>query len=170
MSYNLNEIIKIKRATSGSEITKNRISEEIKLLKPIIEETFELQLEEQKTIFRNLKNKYTQQRQLAFNNGATSYASPDWAVPALCESWLLELSSGSKENIHKVEILIEELSNPNRSEESNNNNKIIGFVFLFLASPLILYYHKWWSALIVFVIGLIISGWSKRHDGPFDAK
>ncbi len=56
------------------------------------------------------------------------------------------------------------MSDDNENEEGSNW-KIL--VFLLVALPLAFGYGGVWVGLVVFLIGSVVIGWEKRHEGPF---
>lgn len=169
MYSNYNDLVKIKRKSSTNPDLKKRIAETVIELKPKIDEIKLLPKSDQREAFNELRKPYTQARQFAYRNGATSEGSPTWAVPAVCENWIFGYQFGSQDEIQKIESVIEELSNPLRPEEGTGGF-IFGTIIIFIGTPLVGYYLNWWVAIIVAIIGLVISGWKYRYNGPFNIK
>ena len=53
----------------------------------------------------------TRDRQRAVQMGAMGFSNPRWAAAAVQEDWIHTLISGSKDEIERVEMLIQELMN-----------------------------------------------------------
>jgi len=163
MSFNIDELRKIRKATSGSEKSKNKISKYIIKMKDKIENVNKLNPEYRKKELINLMNKESQKRKEALNSRISSYADPNWAAPAACESWLYCILTNNKDEIEKANQIINELANSKRINELKKSN-YIGYIFILVFFPLTFYFINWWSALIIFFIGTIIIGWKKRYD------
>ena len=111
MSFNEDELIKIRSKTSGWFKAKARsaISSAISSYKPEIEIAKSLTHIERKKALLALVNKATYERHIALQSGANSYRNPAWAAAATVESWLHELMSGDLQGIEDVEAIINEL-------------------------------------------------------------
>jgi len=113
MSFNEEELLKIKKVTSGffKKKTKLAVAKALVAIKPKIEAAKKLDGDERIEALRILVNEATDARHLAIQIGATSYKDPQWAAAASCESWLHELVGGTPEGIIRVERIISQLSN-----------------------------------------------------------
>jgi hypothetical protein len=169
MEQNANELISIRRKTSYNPQLKKAIADEINKIKSQVEVIKHLPKEEQKIAFIKLKAPYTLARQNAYKNGSSSEGSPEWAVPAVIESWLFCYLSNNEENVIQSEQVIEQLSDYNRPEESSILISI-GNVVKYFGTVLAFYFGTWWLAIIVFIIGAIMSGWAMRYNGPLITK
>ncbi len=111
MSFNIDELLKIEKATSGIFKKKARtfISNALSSLRPYIDEAVAKEGLEREEILKALVNRATGLRQEAVRQGARSHGSPEWAAAAACESWLHELLLGNKESISSVEKIIKRL-------------------------------------------------------------
>lgn len=166
--FNYQELVKIKKATSASSKTKLKIADALHELTPEIEEAKKYHGEKRSEMLVDLVNQYTNLRQNALKNGASSHADPRWAVPAVCESWLHGLLIDSPEEISKIEAIITDLKDPNRPEEKSSNN-FWGYLVV-LAGVVSFIFLSWWLSIIILISGFVILGWSKRYDGPFEVK
>lgn len=111
MSINEEELIKIKKATSGwfKGRARRAIAQSLVALRLEIERAKMLPDQEQDSLLKQLMNQATSERHRVLQNGATSYSHPDWAAAAVCESWLHELVGGTPAGLVRVEALIDEL-------------------------------------------------------------
>ncbi|MEH6578070.1 MAG: hypothetical protein V7731_13425 [Amphritea sp.] len=111
MSFNEDELIKIKKKTSGFFKGKARsaISITIGSYKPKIEAARILDEPERNKALLALVDQATAERHLALQSGASSYGNPAWAAAATVESWLHELMVGDPQSIQNVEAIIDEL-------------------------------------------------------------
>lgn len=169
MTERITDLLKIKQKTSYNKKLKRDIAIEVIDLKAKIEKIKLLQTDSQKEAFWELKKPYTEARQNAFNDGATSQASPTWALPAICESYIFANIINNENELIEINKIIDELSDPNRAEEGDNSSSL-KFVILLTVSGLIFYYFTWYYSLITFIIGNVILGWKRRHDGPIKVK
>jgi hypothetical protein len=169
MSLIVSDLLKIKEKTSYNPKLKKTIAIEVIDLKAKIEKIKLLPTDSQKEAFIELRNPYEEAKQKAYHEGANSYASPTWALPTICEAYIYAYIKDNENEIIEVNKIIDELSDPNRPEEGDDNH---GFKFLILiaVSALIFYYFTWYYSLIIFIVGNIILGWKRRHVGPFNAK
>ncbi|KAF5433498.1 hypothetical protein C5S39_01565 [Candidatus Methanophagaceae archaeon] len=112
MSFTEEELIKIRKATSGwfKKSARTAIAHSLLALKPKIDSAKKLDETERQAAFKKLMNEATAARQHALQSGANSYGHPQWAAAAACESWLHELVGGTPGSIARVEALIEGLS------------------------------------------------------------
>jgi|SRR5690554_1283836 len=163
MSFNTNELIKIRKATSSSEKSIIIISEYLKQFKIKLNKINELDNETRKKELIKLMNEESSKRKIALSSGVSSYADPNWAAPSACETWLHCILGGDNSEINEAENLINQLLDVNRKPESKKSN-ILGYVVIFVLCPLSFYFFNWWSAIIVFFIGTIIIGWRNRYD------
>jgi len=53
------------------------------------------------------------------------------------------------------------------SDERMGKSDWPAILFLLVGLPLAFTYGGIWVGLIVLVIGVVVLGWNKRHDGPF---
>ena len=111
MSFNEEELIKIKNATSGwlKKSARTSIAQSLLALQPKIRSAMQLPESERQAVLKKLVNEATVERHQALQSGANSYGHPQWAAAAACESWLHQLHGGTADNIGRVEVLIEEL-------------------------------------------------------------
>ena len=111
MSFNEDELVKIKKKTSGwfKSNARTHISKAIEVYKPKIEAAKSLPETERKKALIALVNQATNERNAALQSGANSYSNPSWAAAATIESWLHELIGGKEHEIIKVENIINEL-------------------------------------------------------------
>jgi len=112
MGFNEEELLKIKKATSGLFKKKDRkaVAQALLAMKPKIEAAKKLDGDERKEALKILVNEATDARHLALQLGANSHGHPQWAAAAAaCESWLHELISGTPESIIKIEQIISHL-------------------------------------------------------------
>ena len=112
MSFNEDELLKIKKATSGffKKKTKIAVTQALVAIKPRIDAVKKLNGDKRIEALNILVNEATNARHLALQRGATSYKDPQWAAAAACESWLQELIGGTSKGIARVDQLIKELS------------------------------------------------------------
>ena len=112
MSFNEDELIKIKNAISGwfKKSAREAVTNSLLEMKQNIDCAKKLNETERKEAFIKLMNQATAARQNALKTGANSYGNKKWAAAAACESWIQELIVGSPESIARVEALIDELS------------------------------------------------------------
>jgi hypothetical protein len=112
MSFNEEELVKIKRATSGwlKKSARKTISHSLAAMKPKIDSAKKLDDHERQEALKKLMNEATYARQQALQSGANSHTHARWAAAAACESWLHELLGGTPDGIARVEQLIEELA------------------------------------------------------------
>ena len=112
MSFNEDELIKIKKATSGflKKSARKAISQSLLEIERKIENAKKLADADRQVALKELLNRATADRKRAVQYGATSYGNPQWAAAAACESWLQELILGTPDGIARVEALIRELS------------------------------------------------------------
>jgi hypothetical protein len=163
MSFNINELIKIRKATSNSEQSKIRIANYISQFKDKLEGIDGQKYEVKKKELIKLMNEETVKRKKALSSGVSSYSDPNWAGPSVCETLIHCLLGENNNEIKEVNSIIEDLLNSNREQESTKSN-ILGFLILLVASPLTFYFLNWWSGLIVVFISFVIIGWKNRYD------
>jgi hypothetical protein len=113
MSFNEEELLKIKKATSGffKKQARATLAQALCELKPKIDAAKQLSAEDQEKALKALVKEATNARHYAMQSGANSYGHPKWAAAAACESWLHELISGTPESLNHVEQLVIELMN-----------------------------------------------------------
>ncbi len=111
MSFNEQELLNIKRKTSGWFKSKSRagIAEAITRYRPAIEEAKVLPPKIRQKALVVLMNKATNNRHMALQTGANSFSNPNWAASATVESWPHELLGGSEAEIERIEIIAREL-------------------------------------------------------------
>ncbi len=111
MTFNEEEMLKIKKATSGffKGRAKKAIAQALNELTPKITHAKTLPQVEKEAAVKVLMNKATDARHLALAHGANSYSDPEWAAAAACESWLHELALGTEEGLVVVEKIVREL-------------------------------------------------------------
>ena len=68
-----------------------------------------ISLDEYKSRLLQMINHYTRLRQQAYGVGASSYGNKEWAVPALCESWLMAKYEDDPD-LERIEIFVTKLS------------------------------------------------------------
>ena len=112
MSFNEEELIKIKKATSGffKKSARATIVDSLSSINKKIILAKNMDESDKKAALLKLMNEATEKRQRVLQSGANSYGHPEWAAAAACESWLQELFGGTPESIERVEVLIKELS------------------------------------------------------------
>ena len=90
MSFNVEELKKIERATEGLFCSKARrsIAESLARLVPNILLADAQASDARRSTLTWLVNEYTSLRHKALSNGARSYKDPEWSAVAACESWL----------------------------------------------------------------------------------
>jgi hypothetical protein len=113
MGFNEEELLKIKKATSGLFKKKARkaVTQALLAMKPRIDAVKKLDGDEHKEALTILVQEATDVRHLALQSGATSHGHPQWAAAAACESWLHELLRGTPGSISRVEQIIAQLYN-----------------------------------------------------------
>ncbi len=111
MGFNEEELLKIRKATSGPFKKKARkaIAQTLLAMRPRIEAAKKLDGDERKEALKILVNEATDARHLALQLGANSHGHPQWAAAAACESWLHELILGTPDSIVKIEQIISHL-------------------------------------------------------------
>ena len=112
MSFNEEELNKIKKATSGLFKKSARVAVAHALLdmKDKVNHAKQLNEDEREGALKKLMNEATAARQQALKAGANSHGHLQWAAAAACESWLHELVGGTPASIVRVEVIIDELS------------------------------------------------------------
>ena len=112
MSFNEEELNKIKKATSGFFKKSARVAVAHALLdmEEKIDHARQLSEDEREAALKILMNEATAARQRALQAGANSHGDPQWAAAAACESWLHELFGGTTAGIERVEVIIDELT------------------------------------------------------------
>jgi hypothetical protein len=163
MSFNTNELIKIREATSKSEKSINIISDYLKQFKAKVGRINELDVDDRKKELIKLMNEESSKRKNALASGVSSYADPNWAAPSACETWVHCILGENDSEIKETENLINQMLNINRKPESKKSN-IFGYLVIIVLCPLSFYFFSWWSAIIVFFIGTTIIGWKNRYD------
>jgi len=113
MSFNEEELLKIKKATSGffKKSAREAVAQSLLAIKPKIDAAKKLENPEREKALKALVNEATAARHHALQSGANSYGHPKWAAAAACESWLHEIVGGTSESIDHVEQLVMELMN-----------------------------------------------------------
>lgn len=113
VGFNEDELIKIKKATSGlfKNSARTAIKQSLEKTKSDILAAKKLNPDQCKSKLIKLMEEATQERKRAIAYGATSYGDKDWAAAAVSETWLQELVHGTPEGIDRVERLIGELMN-----------------------------------------------------------
>ncbi len=113
MSFNEEELLRIKNATSGffKKSARTKLAQALYELKPKIDAAKQLSAEEREKALKSLVKEAINARHCALQSGANSYDHPKWAAAAACESWLHELISGTPESLDRVEQLVIELMN-----------------------------------------------------------
>ena len=111
MGFNEEELKEIESATSGwfKKSARKEITKAITGLRESISSAQKLPEEEKRDALKQLASQALQERHRAMESGATSSGHPKWAAAAVCESWLLELISGTDESIARVEAIIDRL-------------------------------------------------------------
>ena len=163
MSFNLAELTKIRKATSGSERSKKQVANYIHQFKAKLINISELEPESEKKELIKLMNEESKKRKEAMSTGVSSYADPKWAGPSACETWTHCLLSENTNEIDQANGIIDELTDVHRVEESKKSN-IFGYLVLFVGCPLAFYFFNWWIGSIVLFVGLVIMGWKNRYD------
>ncbi len=163
MSSNITELVKIRKATSGSEKSKNKLSNYIKQFQFKIDilDKFESELRKKELI--KLMNEEASKRKEALSTGVSSYSDPEWAGPSACETYTHCLLGENLNEIKQAISIIEELTNTNRIQESKRSD-YLGYIVLMICSPLTFYFLNWWIGLIIVFFGLVIIGWKNRYD------
>ena len=113
MNFNEEELLKIKKATSGlfKKSARAAVTQALLATNPKIDAAKRLNDSEREKALKALVNEATAARHHALQSGANSYGNPKWVSAAACESWLHELVGGTPESIDHVERLIAELMN-----------------------------------------------------------
>lgn len=136
MDFNLGELNKIKKATSGifKKSARRLIAHSLLEMKAQVDSIKQLNGVDREEALKDLLNEATEKRHQALQFGAHSYGHPEWAAAAACESWLLELFNGTPESIAGVEAIVEELA----MRESSSNRSFDGG-----GEPKKEQYHPW---------------------------
>lgn len=117
-SFNIQELKKIKKATSGffKQKARKRIAMSLAELKKEVDEVYKMYplrnlkpTDEHRKEFLRLLNKYTDKRKEAFASPLASYAHPEWAATAACESWAYILMIGDASENTQAKKLVKEL-------------------------------------------------------------
>lgn len=114
MSFHEDELLKIKKATSGffKKSARKTISDKLSRFKPKIDAAMKLDEDEKIQELTQLMNEATAERQQALREGARNHGHPKWAAAAACESWIQALHPATKgENPARIGQLINELIN-----------------------------------------------------------
>jgi hypothetical protein len=113
MSFNIEELQKIKKATSGlfKKSARKAVAKALSEIEPKINAAKRLDSPERENALNSLVKDATAARHHALQSGGSSYGHPKWAAAAACESWLHELVGGTPESIESVEQLVLELMN-----------------------------------------------------------
>lgn len=111
MSFNLEELKKIRTKTNGIFSKKSRlaISESLSRAKLDVDKAKGLSEEDKHAQLLPLLNTATKQRNIAVQNGASSYSDAEWASAAAVESWISELLTGDKNDVQQIEIAVYDL-------------------------------------------------------------
>ena len=163
MSFNINELIKIRKATSSSEKSKEMVASAIQDLIPKIKYANSMDSEQRQKELVKLMNEHAGKRKNALNSGVASYADPNWAGPAVCETWLYCLLGEDENEIQQANKIIETLQNIDIKEE-NSKSGYLGYSIILVGCPLVFYFFTWWAALILLFVGLTTLGWKNRYD------
>ena len=117
-SFNIDELKKIKKATSGffKKKAREKIAISLIRMKKEVDNIYKLYplknlkpTKEHRKKFLELMNKYTSKRQNALLSGAGSYSHPEWAAASACESWAYLLMAGTDEEVSYANNLIQDL-------------------------------------------------------------
>lgn len=113
MSFNEDELEKIKKATSGlfKKSARTAIKVSLEKTKSDILAAKNLNPDKYRTALIKLMEEATRVRRQAVAYGATSHGDKNWAAAAASETWLQELVRGTSESIDRVERMIGELMN-----------------------------------------------------------
>ena len=170
MNHNEEELKKINHAV-GNGPGRAAIVKALQAIRPQVEAAKAHDGIQREEALISLLHEAADARRLALQTGANSYSHPGWAAAAVCESWLLELLKGTPESIESIESILIQFTNynelPGCEVKPNTNKGWVGFALLILSSSLAFTYGGFWIGSLIFVVGLIAFGWSKRHDGPF---
>lgn len=111
MGFNLDEMVEIKKATSGffKKSARKLIACSLLEIKTQVDNVKQLEGVEREKVLKGLLKEAAIKRRQALQYGAKSYGGSQWASAAACESWLLELSCGTPESIAQIEVVVEEL-------------------------------------------------------------
>ena len=111
MSFNEQELIAIKHATSGffKGGARKQIAQSLQKLAAYLEHIKSTQQQDHHQELLKLLNSFTEMRQEALRRGAKGYSDPNWASAAACESWLQELLRGDEKSVQDVEIVVLDL-------------------------------------------------------------
>ena len=112
MSFNYDELVKIKNATDGFFGKKARMAIRAAVIDVAerITAAKKQPVAEQKALLLKLLNQKTYLRQTALRSGSASYSNPEWASAAVCESWLQELLMGDSEDIAMIELILKQIT------------------------------------------------------------
>jgi hypothetical protein len=163
MSFNVKELIKIRKATSNSEKSKRKVANYVGEFKSKINRLNEKEPKEKKELLIKMMNEESNKRKKALSTGVSSYSDPNWAGPSACESLIHCILGGDTNEIRQANSVIDELLDVNRKEESSKS-KSLGFLILLIGSPLAFYFLNWWSGLITIFLAFVIIGWKNRYD------
>ena len=110
MSFNVDELSKIKSATSGwfKGSARRDIATALSNLSSLVKQAKRMPPEGRAAALKELVNNATAARHQALENGASSYGHAEWAAASVCETWLHALAGGD-EDLERVEQLVEEL-------------------------------------------------------------
>ncbi|WP_158683975.1 hypothetical protein [Pseudoalteromonas sp. T1lg10] len=99
MNSNLEEIVKIEKATDGlfKKSARIAISQMLARLVPKVLLASALTDKESKVMLLDLANTYQDLRHQAFESGARNSSHPLWASAAVCESWVQAMLVGDKD-------------------------------------------------------------------------
>ena len=113
MGFNEEELLRIKKATSGwfKKSARTFVAQVLLTMKTRIDAAKKLDDTERLETFIFLLLEATAARRVAVQSGANSYSQPQWAAAAACENWLFELVQGTTKTVNRVELLITDLSN-----------------------------------------------------------
>jgi hypothetical protein len=163
MSFNLNELIKIRKATSGSDKSKKRISDYINHFQIKVNDLNGIESNLKKKELVKLMNEESKKRKGNLSTGVSSYADPNWSGPAACETLILCLLGGNVNEIEQANEILDDLTDLKRAKESKKSN-ILGYLIILVVCPLSFYFFSWWIGLIVLFTGLVNFGWKNRYD------
>ena len=111
MSFHVDELLKIKEASSGFFKRKARyaISNHLAACKLKLQALEDASDEQRTNSLKKLMNEYTDQRHQALQNGASGYGDPMWGAASACEGWIHVLIFGEPWEIREYSLMVDKL-------------------------------------------------------------
>lgn len=111
MNFNEEELMRIKKATSGifKGSARRAITAAIEDMAPRVAMAKQLTGNEREKGLKKLMVEASDRRKQALADGADGYGDRRWASAAVCETWLHELALGTEDEIEVVERLVDDL-------------------------------------------------------------